>query len=143
MEKIFNSSWNKYLYIGLSVLFYAIAVLLWIFVDFVAFIVTFLSGSIFIIPLIIFYKKAFSKIVINDEGISIKFKQEVLKFIRWNEIKVIRLVNSSIVVSKKDFNTYRDLAVNEEYNIQFYHSNKIEQAIKEFSQFYDEKIIQF
>lgn len=143
MEKIFNSTWNQYLYIGLSVFFYVMSIFLWIFVDFAAFIFTFLSGSIFLIPFVIFYKRAFSKIVINEEGISLKFKQEVLKFFKWNEIKVIRLVNSSIVISKKDFNTYRDLAVNEKYNIQVHHSNKIEQAIKEFSQFYDEKIIQF
>ena len=57
--------------------------------------VCFCIAIVYLIPIIIFRKSIFSKMLINENGIKVLFRKKVIKQIKWNEIKDAIIIETS------------------------------------------------
>lgn len=145
MEKIFYAYRSPFIFLWFIIFLYIMSLTLLLFNEYLGTIVMILLNTLLLLlPLILLRKRLFCKILLDEKNISVIFKNKVIKTFSWSEVKFIRRnYYGTYIVSRINFNSDKDMAKNEKDIITMHVTTQSEQALKEFSQFYDEKIIQF
>ena len=117
------------------------------FKEFLAALLVFSFAILFTIPLIIFRKFFFKKMLLNETGIYLSYKKKVLREIKWEDVKDIQYRVRVFILSDKQLytgnerykNTFEiNIFTNSEFITEFYkNAYKIPVPIKEIDKMPD------
>ena len=132
MRKEYWTYITPFYYLTLVIIFYCISIV-FIFFDYWIALFVFALTSLIGIPLFIFRKKLFNKVVFDKEKIKVIYKKEILKVMHWTDIKIVKEINGNIYISRMEISTDKELQENKD-NIVMYANDKKRNAIKEYYQ---------
>lgn len=135
---------NPLIYILLIILPIVGGIVTLCFKEYIGCIVCFGISIIFCIPLIIFRKRFFLKMIVDEQGIRTCYRKNIIKDIEWEKIKDALAVNNShggyIILSDKNLYTGKDswknskeifIMMNSDFAIEFYkYKDKVSVPIK-------------
>lgn len=136
---------NPYIYLLMIALPLLCGIIVLFFGEFYGAIVCFVIALLFTLPIIIFRKKFFSKMIINEYGIKVYYKHIVIKEILWKNIKEaqatltshggqITFTDTSFYTGKEKWKNWNFIFVNlnSEFAIELYkYKSKIPVPIKD------------
>lgn len=86
---------RPYLYLSIILIPFILALILLVLSEFFAAIVTFFISILFLVPFVILRKKFFAKLIINDQGLTVFYKNNIIKQIKWEDIKAAIVIPTS------------------------------------------------
>lgn len=108
---------NPYLYLFGSFLSIILMIIGLIIQNYNVAIVSFIIGILFSLPVLLLRKIFFAKMLIDEEGIHVFYRNKLLKEIKWNEIKMAKVVPNSfggqiIFAKETEFNQKSSISIN-------------------------------